>query len=712
MNNKTFTTKNSILALMLLLLSQGVYAQTKEGNNWYFGQSGRMTWNQTQTIVNGGKTLTGLPTPIVGNTAMTNTSAGVFSISDLDGNLLFYSGGRTIWNRGHTPMQNGENLMPGVNDGSAQSGVAIPYPEQPGKYIALSLSPPKIYPSFPGDVLAYSIIDMTLAGGMGAVVEGEKSIRLTGYEGELGGSVSTVRHSNGVDFWIIAVGNDDGEYAYFNVWKVTQAGVDIECVASYSFRTNASRDSGGGYLRFSSDGKYFAWAENVISVDLWGDGTVYSPFIYFGEFNPSTGILSNIKVMDAGFTGYGLEFSPSGKILYMGNTGWPNTHIDAYRFEDLLAASDPISGSSVAHKTYPTTTHIGIGALQLGPDGRIYGIHSGASGPGHSAMSVIDNPDSFENATHHFLIGLMNGQGIGGLPNFMPHIFLPAPVAGVIGSNQTIYSGSTPAQLTSTEEASCKDAEGVFETITYLWEHSTDSITWTTAPSPNNLSTYQPPALTGTTYYRRSATSNTCGTVYSNVVKITVAPALSAGTIKDDQQILPNATPAPLTSVTAASGGIGTITYQWQSSTDGTTWTNIPGATGLGYAPGTLTTITHYRRVASDDNLSAESNGVTITVSASADMITITGAEASICPGDPITLSATASSVTNPVFRWYTTATGGTPLHTNATYAPSPNLTTIYHVSVSGDGLAESITRKAITVTVKPVSLPSMIKIQ
>ena len=87
---------------------------------------------------------------------------------------------------------------------------------------------------------------------------------------------------------------------------------------------------------------------------------------------------------------------------------------------------------------------------------------------------------------------------------------------------------------------------------------------------------------------------------------------------------------------------------------------------------------------------------------------------ATICAGDPITLSAslTSSVIQDPVFSWYMAPTGGAAFHTGTSYTPSPSLTTTttYYVSVKGSSHQES-KRKAVTVTVKPFSTPDMIKI-
>ena len=180
---------------------------------------------------------------------------------------------------------------------------------------------------------------------------------------------------------------------------------------------------------------------------------------------------------------------------------------------------------------------------------------------------------------------------------------------------------------------------------------------------------------------------------------ITIAGTMNAGTIGSSQSIASGAMPTAFTSTPATGGG--TITYQWQSSPDNATWTDISGATSATYAPDALIATTYYRRVATGTCGTAETASILITVGATADMITVTGNSGSICSGNAVTLSATASAVTSPVFRWYSAATGGSLLHTGATFTPSPNLTTTttYHVSVSGTSQAEG-TRKAVTVTV------------
>ncbi|MDL2315359.1 hypothetical protein LJC16_03765, partial [Bacteroidales bacterium OttesenSCG-928-C19] len=80
-----------------------------------------------------------------------------------------------------------------------------------------------------------------------------------------------------------------------------------------------------------------------------------------------------------------------------------------------------------------------------------------------------------------------------------------------------------------------------------------------------------------------------------------------------------------------------------------------------------------------------------------------------ICSGETTTLVATSSGVIAPVFRWYTTATGGMPFHTGSSYTTSA-LTgdSTFYVSVSGDNYCEGTdanSRKSIEVSISCYTL-------
>lgn len=112
----------------------------------------------------------------------------------------------------------------------------------------------------------------------------------------------------------------------------------------------------------------------------------------------------------------------------------------------------------------------------------------------------------------------------------------------------------------------------------------------------------------------------------------TVATLLSPtiGAIASNQTICSGDTPASLTSETTGTG-FGTISYQWESSADGSNWNIINGETNSTYSPGALTQTTYYRRktLATLGNISCisgETNVVSVTVNAPLSGVTITPA--------------------------------------------------------------------------------------
>ena len=183
-------------------------------------------------------------------------------------------------------------------------------------------------------------------------------------------------------------------------------------------------------------------------------------------------------------------------------------------------------------------------------------------------------------------------------------------IAGTISGSQTIcYSEDPPDLLTGIAPT------GGSVPYTYQWESSADGLIFTDIVGATILD-YQPGVLQQTTYFRLKQTSyDNCGSVYTNMVTITVYPALVPGSAQADQTINYNTVPAPLTAV-SLTGGQSPYIYQWMSSLDGISFNAIDGATDLIYLPGALTTTTYYKQIqTSGGNCgSVSTNIITITV--------------------------------------------------------------------------------------------------
>ena len=315
-------------------------------------------------------------------------------------------------------------------------------------------------------------------------------------------------------------------------------------------------------------------------------------------------------------------------------------------------------------------------------------------------------------ATAYFRRQVSSGACAAVPSNVVAITVLPALTAGSIAADQTLCAGATPAPLTSATAAT-----GGAGAVGYQWESSPDNATWTAIGGATGAG-YAPGALATTTYFRRQATAEPCGPAVSNVVTITVTPALVAGTIGTDQTICPDATPAPLTSAAAATGGTGTFAYQWESSADNATWTAISGATGADFAPGPLTATTYFRRrVASGTCEPAVSNVVTLTVLPALNAGSI-AADQAICAGAtpaPLTSTSNAGGGTGAfAYQWEAsannaswTAIGGA---TDPTFAPGPLTATTYlrRRVTSGTGTCSTGISNVVTITVQPLVTPTV----
>ncbi len=286
--------------------------------------------------------------------------------------------------------------------------------------------------------------------------------------------------------------------------------------------------------------------------------------------------------------------------------------------------------------------------------------------------------------------------------------------AGTIAVNQIICSGTIPIAFTNT-------AATAAGTLTYQWQKSTDNITFTNISGATSAAYSETAALTQTTYYQRIATStlNTVAcTTTSNKITVTVNTIL-AGTISASQTICSGVVPAAFTNTAATAAG--TLTYQWQKSTDNVTFTNISGATSAAYSEtAALTQTTYYQRIATSTlntvACTATSNKITITVNplpTAAISGTVTVCQSATTPpaitftgsngNAPYTFIYKINGGTNQSI----TTTTGNSTSINVSNA-TPGIYTYTLVSVSNTQCTQTQTGIAtITVTAKPAS-PSL----
>jgi len=238
-----------------------------------------------------------------------------------------------------------------------------------------------------------------------------------------------------------------------------------------------------------------------------------------------------------------------------------------------------------------------------------------------------------------------------------------APVVTAIcpGDDPGLITGSTP----------------IGDNYTYQWQQSLDNITFTDISGAHSKD-FAPPAITETTYYRRSLPSSVCEIPnISNVVTLTLSTSAFPNTITAPAvNIFCNAGDAGLIGGSAPQA-VGNIAYQWQQSTDNVTFTDISGAIAKDYDPPPISVTTYYRRLINNAPCSIAIPGNTVTITVT--QLTVS-AEQTICIGNSVTLNATGGS------RYSWSPATGLSSADGASPVATPGVTTTYSVTIyNGD---------------------------
>ncbi|WP_158798321.1 putative Ig domain-containing protein [Pedobacter sp. L105] len=183
------------------------------------------------------------------------------------------------------------------------------------------------------------------------------------------------------------------------------------------------------------------------------------------------------------------------------------------------------------------------------------------------------------------------------------------------------------------------------------------------------------PTLGGTFTVNETVTdANGLTTSTNYVVNVTVPAPAVAGAVTC------SGTPVTLT----VSNPVAGVTYNWYAAASG----GNALSTGTTFQTPVITASTTYYAEGVSGTASSTRTPVTVTLkpNATAADITVAGIPASICSGSGVTLTASSSTVNNPIFTWYTDPALTNAVFTGAIYTiPALNASTNYYVSVSGD---------------------------
>jgi hypothetical protein len=254
----------------------------------------------------------------------------------------------------------------------------------------------------------------------------------------------------------------------------------------------------------------------------------------------------------------------------------------------------------------------------------------------------------------------------------VPVTVTPAPAFAVTANNVVCNDGVFPLSVTS----------NVANFDTYTWGPTTnlyDDAAGTTPYSGASASTvYYKSSVAGLEALTASAlkTSNLCANDGAVTLRTLPVPEVSSP--------LPTICVSGSTTIDLAPpNAYGTAAVQWTESTNGSSFSTIPGANSAQYTTPVLTAARYYEAEVTDGagNFCVGNTQILIDVTDP----TITGSNSGVvrCGAGTVDLTATTNSP-DPV-RWFTAATGGQPIGTGSPFtSPIISANATYYVEALG----------------------------
>lgn len=270
---------------------------------------------------------------------------GGASICDINGNMIFYTDGTTVWDRNHKAMPNGQGLY--GHGSSTQSAVIIPKPLSSNLYYIFTTD---WYQGSNG--LCYSIVDMNANGGLGDIIT-----KNTGLNWNVTEKLTAIKHSNGKDYQIFA----HEENKNIVVYTLSETGVSLLNTQS----VGANLGNPAGQMKVSPKADKIVCANYEFSLQIF-------------DYNMTSGAIAiSVSKELATERYYGAEFSPSGRFLYITAYSDPYAENKILQF-DLEAGTpaDILASETVIYSENTTTTDY-FKSMQIAPNGKIYITRSG-----------------------------------------------------------------------------------------------------------------------------------------------------------------------------------------------------------------------------------------------------------------------------------------------------------------------------------------------
>jgi hypothetical protein len=283
------------------------------------------------------------------------------SISDADGNLLFFTDGNTLWDAAYNAMPNGQDLL-GCQS-SSQATIIVPNPGNANQFYVFTTD---CIENEMENGLRYSLVDITLNNGLGDVVPDFKNIRILDHGSE---KLSATWHANGRDIWVGAQETGTNQWYAF---LIDNNGLHLQPVVS-SLSVSTALPLGG--MRFSNDGNRMAAC--MITDWPW--------LILVTDFNKETGEYYNPIELplssEINQQPFSVIFSPDNSKLYVST--WSSGEL--FQYDLSYTTANAIQNSQFAVDPYDLAN---FGTLVLASNGKIY-----VNAPNGTRIDEIQNPN-------------------------------------------------------------------------------------------------------------------------------------------------------------------------------------------------------------------------------------------------------------------------------------------------------------------------------
>ncbi len=402
-----------IKIILLLFMPWNSFSQGIN-NNWLTGANcgtGRAECGNSKTDF-----YSGFPDTLHSSISMSFLDCNA-NISDSSGNLLFYTNGVWIANANNDTMVNGDSLNPGFYTYLEPNGLRV----KQGNLILPLPGDTSIYYLFHetlfndqsvGDLrvpeIFYSVIDMRLDSGLGAVVQ--KNVTLLSDTLTIG-AITSCKHANGRDWWIVFHKSKGRRYYKY---LLTPSGLQGPFMQDIGY--SIAPDDWIWQSCFSPDGSKFASVMARDTMDVM-------------DFDRCTGMFSNATSLciNDSAAGRGVAFSPSSQVMYVSSMNY------VYQYHFYSASVESSKQLIILFDGYADINapyYTGFYLSQLANDNKIYMN----TGNGSKWFTVVNDPDSIgykcNILQHSFRLPTYNGFTI---PNF-PNYFLGAEAGSVCDS--------------------------------------------------------------------------------------------------------------------------------------------------------------------------------------------------------------------------------------------------------------------------------------